>query len=721
MESVSVSVRVRPLLEKEKENIVLREPSHPNVISIKNHKFSFDHVFIDDNQQTVYSELMEPIVEKFLEGFNCSVMAYGHTGTGKTYTMGTDVQAHGTESAGLITRSMETIFERNSSTQDFKIEISFIEIYNEEVYDLLDEPVTKLEIKKGKRVCRTLVPVDTVEAVSELLKRGMSNRHTRPTVLNDSSSRSHAVLTIYRTATDGATSKLYLVDLAGLEGLRKTNNKGMAMREGINISQGLRVLGNILQKLSSNSKDFIPYRESVLTMILQDGLQSKNIISVIACVSPSNEHESDTLSTLRFVEETKNYKCKPEISYVVDQNKPENSTLKLPMTARSVRKKKYLYKTPHSNRLLPFSSRETLSTCRSSNIRPLRRSLRRLPLMEMNSPDTSTMSTMNVSTSMVMTLSPMMKHYYEKYKADLNETIENAVRSQLKRESVVCCLPQIHARENGPDGCNETSTEAVLTSLKEELKHEIRQLEEHSQNAFKEQLLTEMKSIVKEQVNEIIQTQRKKIPDLASPSVLLVNRSVRYCTRLSMRRMSQDKENITVTPEIEARFSSRTTPALSTVKRVVSRGCSPLVFRPSGRCAVSTPLSVLQSSPDEFISAVSTIQRRPKRCIPHHDDMELISVGSHSRALNDSDIETPRYSKRIRSKQDTISKRKESTIQRRQNRCTPDHDDMELTSVGSRSHTPNNTDVETPRYSKQIRSKQDTICKRKGKLLVLFI
>lgn len=235
--------------------------------------FGFDHVFGQTaTQEEVFDAVGRPLVEKMLSGFNCSLLAYGQSGNGKTYTMGLDGQSeieNSPKDAGIIIRTLRSIFEAVQEGDSVSVEVSFIEIYNERIYDLLSSNYTEAEKFKSQFTRR---PLKTAADAKEILAEAYQKRHVRPTKINLTSSRSHAVFTIYahiKTSDYCSTkSELNLVDLAGAEGVRKTGHHGQALTEGVNINQGLLSVGRILQAIAKGDK-VIPYRESVLTRVLQ--------------------------------------------------------------------------------------------------------------------------------------------------------------------------------------------------------------------------------------------------------------------------------------------------------------------------------------------------------------------------------------------------------------------------------------------------------------------
>lgn len=276
-------------------------------------RFAFDCVFGHDmTQQDVYDGAVKNVVERFLEGYNATVMAYGQTGTGKTFTMGTAPQYAGigwdpksvSPNEGIVPRAVKHIFSYFASSHDIEnrygLTVSFIEVYNEDLIDLLSVPphkgVTIREDMHGSVYTSGAkeFSVETVEEVLELLVQGLEHRQTTSTSLNPSSSRSHAIFSMtlrqQRWIPDGdsgggdwaiMSSKFHFVDLAGSERLKRTNAVGDRQREGISINSGLLALGNVINALGGEgalrghvggSGQHVPYRDSKLTRLLQDGL-----------------------------------------------------------------------------------------------------------------------------------------------------------------------------------------------------------------------------------------------------------------------------------------------------------------------------------------------------------------------------------------------------------------------------------------------------------------
>ncbi|CDW57479.1 Kinesin domain containing protein [Trichuris trichiura] len=230
----------------------------------------------------------------FFEGYNCTVFAYGQTGSGKTYTMGTEEKR-----------------DAESDEFEFQFSCSMLEIYNETVFDLLGnrEP---LMIREHQT--EGIYVVESLSDTLQCLEDGCFNRSQGETAMNVSSSRSHAIFTIYMTKI--SRTKLNLVDLAGSERLKKTQAEGNRMKEGIKINEGLLALGNVISALteSTGGRVHVPYRDSKLTRLLQDSLGGNSVTVMIACVSPADTNHDETLNTLRYAERAKKIKNKPFVN-----------------------------------------------------------------------------------------------------------------------------------------------------------------------------------------------------------------------------------------------------------------------------------------------------------------------------------------------------------------------------------------------------------------------
>ncbi|KRY35195.1 Chromosome-associated kinesin KIF4A [Trichinella spiralis] len=340
---VRVAVRCRPLLKRElneSASVCLTCDSLSNEVIIDDRIYGFDHVFESSStQQSVFNSCALPLLEKFLEGYNCTIFAYGQTGSGKTYTMGTEeLVGWDVENTGLIGKIVAHLFQQAEKCSD-EFECSFrcsmLEIYNELVFDILGER-EQLNIREhatgGVYVCQccastvqnlTEQPVKSLSDAQQFIIKGCYNRSKGETAMNSRSSRSHAIFTIYMDKVSKESSsvcykaKLNLVDLAGSERLKKTQAQGDRMKEGIKINEGLLVLGNVISALTlndGNSKMHIPYRDSKLTRILQDSLGGNSVTVMIACISPAASNHDETLNTLRYAERARNIKNKPMVN-----------------------------------------------------------------------------------------------------------------------------------------------------------------------------------------------------------------------------------------------------------------------------------------------------------------------------------------------------------------------------------------------------------------------
>ncbi|KRX56235.1 Chromosome-associated kinesin KIF4A, partial [Trichinella sp. T9] len=332
---VRVAVRCRPLLKRElneSASVCLTCDSLSNEVIIDDRIYGFDHVFESSStQQLVFNACALPLLEKFLEGYNCTIFAYGQTGSGKTYTMGTEeLVGWDVENTGLIGKIVAHLFQQAEKCSD-EFECSFrcsmLEIYNELVFDILGER-EQLNIREhatGGIYVQNLTeqPVKSLSDAQQFIIKGCYNRSKGETAMNSRSSRSHAIFTIYMDKVSKESSsvcykaKLNLVDLAGSERLKKTQAQGDRMKEGIKINEGLLVLGNVISALTlndGNSKMHIPYRDSKLTRILQDSLGGNSVTVMIACISPAASNHDETLNTLRYAERAKNIKNRPMVN-----------------------------------------------------------------------------------------------------------------------------------------------------------------------------------------------------------------------------------------------------------------------------------------------------------------------------------------------------------------------------------------------------------------------
>nr|XP_030147976.3 kinesin-like protein KIF21A isoform X1 [Taeniopygia guttata] len=360
--------RIRPQLAKEKIEgchiCTSVTPGEPQVFLGKDKAFTFDYVFnIDSQQEEIYVQCIEKLIEGCFEGYNATVFAYGQTGAGKTYTMGTGFDVNITEEEqGIISRAVKHLFrcieekkqgaiKQGLPPPDFKVNAQFLELYNEEILDLFDttrdidaknkKSNIKIHEDSAGGIYTVGVTTRTVTGESEMmqcLKLGALSRTTASTQMNVQSSRSHAIFTIHLcqtrvcpafnadNATDNKiisessemneyetlTAKFHFVDLAGSERLKRTGATGERAKEGISINCGLLALGNVISALGDKSKKatHVPYRDSKLTRLLQDSLGGNSQTLMIACVSPSDRDFMETLNTLKYANRARNIKNK---------------------------------------------------------------------------------------------------------------------------------------------------------------------------------------------------------------------------------------------------------------------------------------------------------------------------------------------------------------------------------------------------------------------------
>jgi len=297
-----------------------REPPKP---------FTFDQVYDWNSQQEVlFNTTAAPIVDSVLSGYNGTVFAYGQTGTGKTHTM--KGQWDPPEMRGIIPRAFCRIFEKIDETheQNFLVRASFLEIYNEEVRDLLSkDPKNKLDLKenpdRGVYVKDlTSYVVKSVQEMENVLLAGDKNRSVGATLMNQDSSRSHSIFSIIVESSvvgaDGSqhirSGKLNLVDLAGSERQSKTGATGERLKEATKINMSLSALGNVISALVEAGAQHIPYRDSKLTRLLQDSLGGNTKTVMVANMGPADYNYDETISTLRYANRAKNIKNKPKIN-----------------------------------------------------------------------------------------------------------------------------------------------------------------------------------------------------------------------------------------------------------------------------------------------------------------------------------------------------------------------------------------------------------------------
>lgn len=364
---VRVVARIRPLSQSEqergsKETITsLQDPStpangeEPEIIETNGHGnkrwFELDAVFDPHStQEQVYekSGARRAVCDDIFKGYNATILAYGQTGSGKTHTMGTAVRGDGStqvqEGDGMIPRACIDLFENVSQKCDgnARVELSYLEIYNEEVRDLLSPADNHGALKiretlqgevyvSGLTSKQVLNPND----IGKLMEQASKKRVVASTAMNAVSSRSHAICTLRISGViesdsevDKFTSKLTLVDLAGSERIKKTGAQGSRRQEGISINKGLFVLGQVVSALSGSSKTRPPYRESKLTRLLQDSLGGNSRTIMVACVSPADFNIEESINTLRYATSARKIKSNATRNIVKNISPEEAAALR---------------------------------------------------------------------------------------------------------------------------------------------------------------------------------------------------------------------------------------------------------------------------------------------------------------------------------------------------------------------------------------------------------
>nr|XP_012314989.1 kinesin-like protein KIF14 isoform X2 [Aotus nancymaae] len=341
---VTVAVRIRPFTKREKiekaSQVVFVNGKeltveHPDMKQVYNFIYDVSFWSFDEchphyaSQTTVYEKLAAPLLERAFEGFNTCLFAYGQTGSGKSYTM-----MGFSEEPGIIPRFCEDLFSQvaRKQTQEvsYHIEMSFFEVYNEKIHDLLVCKGENGQRKQPLRVREHPVYGPYVEALSmnvvssyadiqSWLELGNKQRATAATGMNDKSSRSHSVFTLVMTQTktefvEGEEhdhrimSRINLIDLAGSERCSAAHTNGDRLKEGVSINKSLLTLGKVISALSEQANQkrvFIPYRESVLTWLLKESLGGNSKTAMIATISPAASNIEETLSTLRYANQAR--------------------------------------------------------------------------------------------------------------------------------------------------------------------------------------------------------------------------------------------------------------------------------------------------------------------------------------------------------------------------------------------------------------------------------
>ncbi|XP_006869668.1 PREDICTED: kinesin-like protein KIF19 [Chrysochloris asiatica] len=340
-QQLMVALRVRPISVAELEEgatliahkvdeqmVVLMDPMEDPDDILRVHRsreksYLFDVAFdFTATQEMVYQATTKSLIEGVISGYNATVFAYGPTGCGKTYTMlGTDHEP------GIYARTLHDLFraiEETSNDMEYEVSMSYMEIYNEMIRDLLNPALGYLELRedsKGVIQVAGITEVSTINAkeIMQLLMKGNRQRTQEPTAANQTSSRSHAVLQvavrqrsrIKNILQEVRQGRLFMIDLAGSERASQTQNRGQRMKEGAHINRSLLALGNCINALSDRSSNkYINYRDSKLTRLLKDSLGGNSRTVMIAHISPASSAFEESRNTLTYAGRAKNIKTR---------------------------------------------------------------------------------------------------------------------------------------------------------------------------------------------------------------------------------------------------------------------------------------------------------------------------------------------------------------------------------------------------------------------------
>ncbi|XP_054449255.1 kinesin-like protein KIF19 [Pteronotus mesoamericanus] len=340
-QQLMVALRIRPISVAELEEgatliahkvdeqmVVLMDPLEDPDDILRAHRsreksYLFDVAFdFTATQEMVYQATTKSLIKGVISGYNATVFAYGPTGCGKTYTMlGTDHEP------GIYVRTLNDLFraiEDTSNDMEYEVSMSYLEIYNEMIRDLLNPALGYLELRedsKGVIQVAGITEVSTINAkeIMQLLMKGNRQRTQEPTAANQTSSRSHAVLQVSvrqrsrvkNVLQEVRHGRLFMIDLAGSERASQTQNRGQRMKEGAHINRSLLALGNCINALSDkNNNKYINYRDSKLTRLLKDSLGGNSRTVMIAHISPASSAFEESRNTLTYAGRAKNIKTR---------------------------------------------------------------------------------------------------------------------------------------------------------------------------------------------------------------------------------------------------------------------------------------------------------------------------------------------------------------------------------------------------------------------------
>ncbi|KAK4153316.1 kinesin-like protein bimC [Chaetomidium leptoderma] len=413
--NINVVVRCRGRNEREvKENsavVVRTEATKGKIVdlsmgpnAVSNKAYNFDRVFSQAaDQNMVFEEVVKPVLDEMLSGYNCTIFAYGQTGTGKTYTMSgdlTETMGMLADNAGIIPRVLQALFKKlEADEQENSVRCSFIELYNEELRDLLSaDDSAKLKIyddTSRKGLSTTIVQGMEERYIMNAgdglkwLREGSVKRQVAATKCNDLSSRSHTVFTITvytKQKTENGEDylmlgKLNLVDLAGSENIQRSGAENKRAAEAGLINKSLLTLGRVINALVDRSSH-IPYRESKLTRLLQDSLGGRTKTCIIATISPAKSNLEETISTLDYAFRAKNIRNKPQLNALTSKKTllrdftVEIERLKTELIATRLRNGVYLSNDMYEELTVQNESRRILTEEQGAKIETLETNLK---------------------------------------------------------------------------------------------------------------------------------------------------------------------------------------------------------------------------------------------------------------------------------------------------------------------------------------------------------
>ncbi|OAG29216.1 kinesin family member 3/17 [Nematocida displodere] len=358
MERIQAVIRVRPLSAEERSGGVkeawckvgergLIQHLSAGGLEVSAQAMFFDGVFGPEESNGALFSYVHPTIAKILNGTSVCIIAYGQTSSGKTHTMKGTIETPRERrqradpkkqkisyDPGIIPRSLEEIFKIASAADGtFEFTISFVEIYNENVFDLLGDPTESLQVRElptGETYVKDAqeISVTTVDEAINVFLTGESSRKVGATKMNRESSRSHAVLklkTVHRQGHQTLRSSATFVDLAGSERSRQTKAQGAQLKEGGHINKSLLALTSVISKLSLG-QTHVPYRDAKLTRILQPSLSGNSFTTIVCTVSSAPQWLEETLSTLNLANRAKNITVKPLVNSTAGSREKTSKT-----------------------------------------------------------------------------------------------------------------------------------------------------------------------------------------------------------------------------------------------------------------------------------------------------------------------------------------------------------------------------------------------------------